>query len=412
MAEKSMRVVAVNQFYAPDHAATSQLLTELCEDLVDRGDDVTVVASRGGYLGGPSLPARERIRGVDVVRPFATRFGKAKMAGRIADYLSFWATSVLAAAAQTKPDVLLVLTTPPMIAAGGALVALARRVPLVTWVQDVYPEAAIHLGYLAPRGPAALTLATLGRATHHAAARILALSDGMAERLVEQGAPRERIRVLSNWSDGRLVRPRPRDGHPFREKHGLQGKFVAMYSGNLGIGHDVRTFVEAARRLRDRFPSLVLLFIGEGARRDEAKALAKDLDNVKFLPYQPHNEIGESLSAADVHLVSLREDLGGLLVPSKLYGALAAGRPVVYLGPPRCEVARVVREHDLGWAGVPGDVEGLVGALADAASNLDAWDEKGARARRIFDERYDRPVSSARFRAVLEEASRAAPPLG
>jgi len=406
-----MRVVAVNQFYAPDHAATSQLLTELCEDLAAAGEDVTVIASRGGYLGGEALPAREHLRGVDVVRPYATRFGKATMAGRLADYLSFWATSVLAAALEAKPDVLLVLTTPPMIAAGGALVALARRLPLVTWVQDVYPEAAIQLGYLAPRGPASLALLGLGRATHHAAARIVALSEGMADRLVAQGAPRERIRVLPNWSDGRLVSPRGREGHPFRKAHGLDGRFLAMYSGNLGIGHDVQTFVEAARRLKDRLPELVVLFIGDGVRRAEAEALAKGLENVRFLPYQPHDAIGESLSAADVHLVSLREDLEGLLVPSKLYGALAAGRPVIYLGPPRCEVARVVHEHDLGWTGRPGDVEGLCRALEDAVAQKTSWDVKGAQARRIFDERYDRPVSSARFRALLEEASKEPPPL-
>lgn len=407
-----MRVVAVNQFYAPDQAATSQMLTDLCEHLAKAGDRVTVITSRGGYLGGEALKAREHIRGVDVVRAPATRFGKATMAGRLADYLSFWASSVVETARAEEADVLLVLTTPPMIAAGSALVALAKRTPLVTWVQDVYPEAAVQLGYLGAKSPGALALSTLGRATHHAAARIVALSEGMADRLVAQGAPRERIRVLPNWSDGRLVTPRPRENHPFRIKHGLEGKIVAMYSGNLGIGHDVATFVKAARRLESTLPELVTLFIGEGARRKEAESLAEGLGNVRFLPYQPHETLGESLSAADVHLVSLREDLDGLLVPSKLYGALAAGRPVIYLGPATCEVTRVLEKDDLGKALRPGDVDGLARALEDVARNRAAWDDRGARARQIFDERYDRPVSCERFRALLEEAFREPPPLG
>lgn len=408
-----MRVVAVNQFYAPDHAATSQLLTELCEDLASRGDDLTVIASRGGYLGGgPPLPAREIRSGVHVERPFATRFGKATMAGRLADYLTFWGSSVTRAILARRPDVLLVLTTPPMIAAGGALVALARRLPLVTWVQDVYPEAAVALGVLSPRGPATRALDAMGRATHHAAARIVALSEGMAERLAAQGAPRERLRVLPNWSDGRVVRPLPRENHPFRRAHGLEDRFVAMYSGNLGAGHDVATFVAAARRLERSLPELVVLFIGEGARKAEAQQLARGLENVRFLPYQPHDKLGESLSAADVHLISLREDLAGLLVPSKLYGALAAGRPVLYLGPPSCEVARVLREDDLGWAGRPGDVDGLCRALEDAVRNRAVWADRGDRARQIFSLRYDRPISSARWRDLLHEASLEAPPLG
>jgi colanic acid biosynthesis glycosyl transferase WcaI len=161
-----MRVLAINQFYAPDHAATSQLLTELCEDLARKGDDVTVIASRGAYLGGGELPATEVLRGVRVVRPWATRLGKATVAHRLSDYLSFWATAVVSAATEARPDVMLVLTTPPMIASGGVLVAGIRGVPLVTWVQDVYPEVAVAFGVISANHPAATGFARLQRATY------------------------------------------------------------------------------------------------------------------------------------------------------------------------------------------------------------------------------------------------------
>lgn len=404
----TMRVLAINQFYAPDHAATSQLLTDLCEDLVRAGDEVTVVASRGAYLGGGALPARESIAGVEVVRPFATSLGKRTIAHRLADYGSFWASSVLTVLRERRPDVLLALTTPPMIAAGAALVAGARRVPLVTWVQDVYPDVAVAFGVLGARSPAALALGGAARGAHAASRRIVALSAGMADRLAAQGAARERLRVIPNWADGAALAPLAHEDNPFRRAHGLAGRFVAMYSGNLGVGHDVATLIEAARRLETRCPEVLVLFVGEGARRDEAERLARGLANVRFLPYQPRADLAASLSAADVHLVTLREGLDGLLVPSKSYGALACGRPIYFVGATGCEVARIVREHGVGWAGRPGDAEGLASALAEAArAPADDRARLARHVREVFATRFDRPIAVRAFRDVLREAARA-----
>jgi len=400
-----MRVLAINQFYAPDHAATSQLLTELCEDLARAGDEVTVIASRGTYLGGEKLLAAEIRAGVRVVRPWATSLGKATVARRLADYLSFWSTAVARAAAEARPDVMLVLSSPPMIAAGGVLVAGLRGVPIVTWVQDVYPDVAVAFGVISAKHPAATGFAVLQRATYRAARRVVALSAGMAERLEAQGAARERLRVIPNWADGRALRPLAHADNPFRREHDLEGRFVAMYSGNLGVGHDVATFIGAARLLAKRRPEVLLLFIGDGSRRAEAEELARGLGNVRFLGYQPYAALRQSLSAADVHLISLREGLEGLLVPSKLYGALASGRPVLYVGPRACEVARVVRDYDVGWEGRPGDVEGLAAAIEGAAAKPGWCEERGARARAVFEAEFDRAIAVGRWRRVLEEAA-------
>ncbi len=397
-----MRVLAVNQFYAPDLAATSQLLRQLCEDLVASGDEVTVIASPGDYRGGARLPPRERIGGVEVIRPWASGLGRASIAHRLVDYLSFWASSVARAAVERRPDVILALSTPPMIALGAALVARARHIPLVCWVQDVYPDLAVAFGLLGERHPLSRLLRALGRATYRASWRTVALSDGMAARLQAQGAPPERTRVIANWADGKIIYPVPHEQNPFRAEHGLEGRFVVGYSGNLGMAHDVASLVEAARLLGRSHPEALVLFIGEGARRGEAQELSRDLDNVRFLPYQPHEQLALSLSAADVHLVSLRAGLDGLVVPSKLYGILAAGRPVFYLGPARCEVARVVRRHELGWTGGPGKSTELAAALGRAARDRPWTAACGQRARRVFAERYDRPVAVARWRAVLD----------
>lgn len=399
-----MRVLAVNQFYAPDISATSQLLTQLCEDLARGGADVTVLASRGGYLGGGKLAAHEQRSGVRVVRPWSSSLGKATIAHRLADYLSFWTTSIATLAAERKPEVVLALTTPPMIAAGAAAVCVARRIPLVTWVQDVYPEVAAAFGVLSERHPGYRLLAAAAAATHRVARFTVALSPAMAARLRQQGQRAERIRVIENWADGQAIRPVPHALNRLRSEQGWQGRFVVMYSGNLGVGHDVATLLGAARRLASRVPRILFAFVGQGARRAEAVALAQGLDNVSFLPYQPADRLAESLSAADVHLSSLRSGLEGLLVPSKLYGVLAAGRPLFHVGPPGCELSRVIREHDIGWTGEPGSDAALAAAIAAAAADPGWVAERGTRARALLESRWDRPLAVERWRALLAEA--------
>jgi colanic acid biosynthesis glycosyl transferase WcaI len=400
-----VHVLAVNQFYAPDLSPTSHLLTELCEDLVREGARVTVIASRGSYLGGGRLPARETIRGVEVVRPFATSFGKGSVPRRLSDYATFGASALAELVTAARPDVMLALTTPPMIGAGAAVVAAARRIPLVTWIQDVYPEIVVAFGLLPATHPLVHGLRAVTRASHRAAHRTVVLSEGMAERVVRQGQRQERIRVIPNWADGRAVGPLPKEESTFRREHGLEDRFVAMYSGNLGAGHDLRPFVEAARRLASTCPELALVFVGDGVRRAEVEAEARGLANVRFLPYQPRERLADSLAAADVHLASLQAGLDGLLVPSKLYGVLAAGRPLLYLGPEACELSRVVTREQVGWAVRPGDVSGLVDALAAAARDPAGTRDKGLRARALFLAEFDRAIAVGRWRAVLTEAA-------
>lgn len=398
-----MKILAINQFYAPDHSATSQMLSDLAEGLVSGGHEVTVIASRGGYLGGARLPARDILNGVHVQRPWATSFGKATVGARLCDYVSFWSSSVLRLIQERSPDVVLALTTPPMISAGAAMVAAARNTPLITWVQDVYPNVAAAFGLLRKGSITYRALTTMAQITHWRSARIVALSEDMANRLVSQGAPLERIRVIHNWSIGDEIRPIPHETNEFRSEHHLQGRFVAMYSGNLGVGHEFETFIDAARELQTQSPNVLFLFVGDGARRAEAQRRARGLGNVRFLPYQPKEILPQSLAAADVHLVSLRDGLEGLLVPSKVYGALATGRPILYIGPPASDVARIIDDANAGWCGRIGDVTGLVEALKAAAENR-AWAiTRGRNARTAHEMMYHKTLAIRRWCDLLQE---------
>ncbi|HEY3237023.1 MAG TPA: glycosyltransferase family 4 protein [Polyangiaceae bacterium] len=401
-----MRVVALNQFYLPDSAPTGQLLGELCEDLAAQGDDVTVITGSGTYLDKKHLAHRETIRGVRVLRLWGPSAG-GTMVHRSAAYLTFWTSAAARAATVARPDVMLSLTTPPMLSTGAASVAGARRIPLVTWNQDVYPELSAALGVLDEQALAYKALQGVARWAHAHTKRIVALSEGMAERIASQGAPAERISVIPNWADGRAIRPLLPDANPFRKEHALEGRFIVMYSGNLGLAHDVTTFAGTARQLSESSNKVLFIFSGHGQRMQEARRLTVGLPNVRFLPLQPRERLCESLSAADVHLVSLREGLQGLLVPSKVYGALASGRPVFYVGPAHCEVAELIRRERVGWEGRPGDEHGLAEAIRQALESPSEHQAMSHRARDLFERRFDRQHATRRWREVLEQAASA-----
>ena len=283
-----MRVLALNQYYAPDASATAQLLTDLCEDLVKAGDEVRVVASR--VQGDRRLPAHECIDGVEVVRPWSTGYGKGRLTSRFLDGLSFVAAAASRACVVARPDVILALSAPPMVATAAALAARGRELPLVHWVHDVYPDIALATGVLPRRSALGSTLQMLSRVTHRHAAMSIAVSSKMAEILKAHGQSADRVRVQENWADGAAIQPRPTASTSFRARHGLKGRFVVMYSGNLGLVHDIATPIRAAHELSRSCPDVVFVFVGAGARLAEARELAGEAANIRFLPAQPRGE--------------------------------------------------------------------------------------------------------------------------
>jgi glycosyltransferase involved in cell wall biosynthesis len=225
----------------------------------------------------------------------------------------------------------------------------------------------------------------------------------MRRRLMAKGVPPEKIAVVPNWIDADEVRP-TRDG-TLRAQMGQ--RFVVMYAGNLGLSQPLEVVLRAAERLRDE-PGIAFVVIGEGARGAALRSWARRarLDNVVFLPFRPRPELSASLGAADLHIVPLRAGLAGCLVPSKVYGILAVGRPLVALMEPDAEVARLVAETATGFVVAPDDVEGLVRTIKQAAADPTALAEMGARARQLAEERFDRRLSAERFAAVVDAAFR------
>jgi len=390
------RLVLVNRYFYPDCSATAQLLTDLVEALDRRGCPMVVLTGRQRYDDPASLlPARDRFGGAEVRRLRTTRFGRASLPGRALDYASFYAAALLALLRTARRgDVLLVETDPPLISTVAWLAARLKGARLVNWCQDLFPETAAALGVGFARGQSGRLLRALRNRSLQGAALNVVLSRGMALRLRAEGVPEARIRVIHNWADGARIRPLAPEHNPLRHDWDLAGRFVLGYSGNLGRVHDAHALVALMAALEDE-PDLLTLFIGAGNGYRELRDLfaGHGIANVRFRPYQPREHLGWSLTVPDLHLVSLKPACEGLVMPSKLYGILAAGRPIAFIGDPEGDAARLVREADAGLIAAPGNIAGLAEAIRALRADPARLAELGANARRAYEHRFSKDAS-------------------
>jgi colanic acid biosynthesis glycosyl transferase WcaI len=397
-----MRLIAINRFYAPDHSATAQLLTDLTEDLAVRGVDVTVVASRQRYDDPKAeLLGHEVRRGVTVYRVGSSRFGRNWLPGRAVDYASFYLTAFVALLRLVRPgDIILAKTDPPMISVVAWLVAKVRSARLVNWCQDLFPEVAAALAMKWAAGPCGRALRNIRNRSLRGAEANVVLCERMAEQLVSEGVPREQISVVHNWADGELIRPIPHERNRLRREWGLEGRRVIEYSGNLGRAHDLPTVKDFIAAMGEADPEIVFLFVGGGAGSGALAAWAgtRGLVNVQFRPYQPREWLAESLSLPDLHLVSLAPACEGLIMPSKLYGVLAAGRPVVVVGDPHGAPAELVREAGCGVVWSEGREEEVLEWLRSGPATH-------RRIRAIFEARFCREQALSRWEETLGRAT-------
>lgn len=376
-----MHLVFFNRSYWPDFGATGQLLTELTRDLVkDFGDEVTVVtASHEGR------PLHDLSEGVVILRARGSRFAKHRFFGRALNYLSFFFSSIWTSFKVGSPDVVVALTDPPIIGLVGWLTAKRTGARFVFLCQDIFPEVASLLEDFRSELINGM-LQRVNRFLVRRADRIVALGESMKQRLVDgKGASPSKITVIHNWADSALFAGPGKD-NPFSREHGLAESFVAMHSGNLGLSQNLDKLIDVAESLAS--DDVTFLFVGDGVRRKplEAEAGKRELTNVRFLPYQPRQRMAESYATADVFLVSLKEGLAGYIVPSKLYGILAAGRPYVAAVKPDSEVARITKEFDTGLLVAPGDVGGMADAISRLHRDRELAERLGENARKASPE--------------------------
>lgn len=406
------KVIFVNRYFYPDHSATSQLLSDLAFDLAQHAVDVHVITSRQVYDNpGFVLSSAERINDVSVRRVWTSSFGRQRLWGRAVDYLTFYASATWQLwRTVTKGDVVVAKTDPPLVSVIAAVVSRIRGAALINWVQDLFPEVASALG-VKPVKAIDFLLRRLRNFSLHNAKFNVVLGERMAARIADQGVDPKSVRVIHNWSDGRVVKAIAHDQNDLRRRWGLEGKFVIGYSGNMGRAHEFRTIIESADLLRNE-SGTIFLFIGGGAFRTwlEREATTRGLSNVIFRPYQERSRLSQSLGVADVHLISLQPSLEGLIVPSKFYGIAAAGRAVLYIGDPEGEIPRIIRNEKCGQTVMVGDAETLANCLRRWSADSGLVSEMGRNARLVFERRFDKDRALAAWREVLQLAASEADP--
>ena len=391
----------LTQVYVPDPAAVGQHMADAAAELVRRGHRVIVLTSDRGY-DDPSVryPKREIIDGVEVRRIPFTSFGKSSIAMRLLGGGSFTLQATLRSLGIRPLDAILVSTAPPMASVAAVAIAALRRVPIKYWVMDLNPDQLVALGIVRETSLVARVFNWLNRVVLRRAMDVVVLDRFMARRVNRKLDVSGKMTVIPPWPHEDHLEEIAHEGNPFRREQGLNGKRVVMYSGNHGPSNPIATVLQAAQRVSD-LAELRFLFIGGGIGKREVDEAAGS--TIRSLPYQPLDQLKFSLSAADVHLVTVGDFIVGIVHPSKVYGALAVGRPILLVGPEESHVGELIREHDIGWRVSHGDVAGAERVLRLIAAMPEAeLAAKGRRARELVESRLSKAELCGRFCDVME----------
>jgi colanic acid biosynthesis glycosyl transferase WcaI len=335
---------------ARDHGCRISVITG-----VPQGQQVAGWAAPKGWR----LITKEPLGEVTIFRAKGTRFPKHILLGRIVNYLTYFGSACLAGLQLERPDVVIALTDPPIIGLAALLTAKRFRCPVVISYRDIFPEVTRLIdGFHNP--PVEWALQQVNRILVRQANRVVTLGEDMRSRLIqEKGAPPQKVAVIPDWADSALIAPGPKRNR-FSLAHGLADSFVVMHSGNMGASQNLEVLLEAAALLKD-LPNLLFVLIGDGVKKPSLQAQTEQLrlGNVRFFPYQPKEILSDVFACADCFIVSLKEGMAGYIMPSKIYGILAAGRPYIAAVEEACDVTRITHRYHCGLLAKPADPQDL-----------------------------------------------------
>ena len=404
-----MHILLLNEYYPPDTSATAKMAAQVAEKLAER-HDVTVVAGRPSYDPEPGVSAaypfallhRTTRNKVAVECVGSTIYSRHKMRERVTNYLSYLALAVPRALA-LNPDVILAMTDPPVAGLAGAFIARLAGKPFVYNIRDLYPDMATG-GEIVRESRWVERWEGMHRRALKQAARVIVLGDDMRARILAKGVAAERVVVVRDGATFAVVSAER--GDPVVQEIRGGFPFVALHAGNLGFYGAWDTLLKAAVMLRNENAGLV--FIGDGANRvalaEAAAAQASgSASNVRFLPFRPIEQLPQVMMAGDVHIVTVKRGLEGIVVPSKLYSILAAGRPVLAVAAAQSDAARIVVESGCGLAADPDDPAAVAAAVRELRSDPARLADMGRRARETA-AKYARVNELEKFAAIMEDA--------
>jgi putative colanic acid biosynthesis glycosyltransferase WcaI len=395
-----MHILLLNEYYPPDTSATAKMAVQVAETLA-KTHQVTVVAGRPSYDPDEFYPykllRRDTRNGVVVERVGSTAYPRHQMKRRVSNYLSYLALAVPRALA-IRPDVVLAMTDPPVAGIAGAFIARLAGRPFVYNIRDLYPDMAVGGDIVRPNGWAD-RWEKMHRKALKRAARVIVLGDDMRNRILAKGVAPERVVVVRDGTSFPVSMPAQSDPVVQEIRGGFP--FVALHAGNLGFYGAWGTLLKAAEMLRNENAGLV--FVGDGANRASLEMSAADSPNVRFLPFRPFEQVPHVMMAGDIHIVTIKRGLEGVVVPSKLYSILAAGRPVLAVAPDSSDAARIVTESGCGLAADPDDPAAVAKAICELRSDPARLCEMGRRARETA-KKYARVNELQLFAGIIEKA--------
>lgn len=357
----ALSILFLNRSFYPEISATSQLLKELCDDLSQKyGCDITVISAMP--LAGSRNDAQSDGR-IRIIRVKSTNFSTKSFAGRLVNYLSYFLLSFFASFRIKKQDVVVALTDPPIISLVGLWAAFRFGASFVISVRDIFPEAAKGLSN-ARNKPMEFLLGMINRFCFNRADSVVSLGSLMSKRLIEEkGVRPSKVSIITDWADCKKIHPLPRQ-NPFSAANHLNDFFVVMYSGNMGASSGLEILIESARLLRDR-KDILFVFIGEGIMKDRLRKRAEEyrLENTRFFPYQPVEQLSYSFSSSDAFVIPLKKGLCGYSVPSKIYPILASGRTYIACVEEESEISEITRQFQCGLVAKPQDAQDLTEKL-------------------------------------------------
>lgn len=381
-----MRIIFINRFFFPDESATSLMLTDLIEGLAPQGFDLHVITAAGSYTKTGDTAQAPLLERLTVTRLPTLPVSHESLVGRVLNFLSFYVSLTVAGLLHVRRgDLVVCLTDPPLVGVLATLVALIKRARVVHWVQDIYPETATRLGYGSSSNIFIRIIAAWRDWAWQNAAANVVIGERMQQMLASRGTEAKKIRIIQNWAGDDELAPLPVEANPLRREWGFaDATLVVGYSGNLGRAHDAETMLGAAALLaRDSASNIRFLFIGGGAKHAHLTTVMADprlAGMIERRGYRPRKELSHSLNVPDLHWLSLEPELEGLIVPSKFYGAVAVGKPIIFIGDTDGEIARLIGQADCGASFAKGDTLGVASFISMLASDRALRDQLGANA--------------------------------
>ncbi len=394
-----MRLCLLNQFYAPDVSPTAQLATSLIEHRAALGDECTVVCGSGGYAD--ARDSRPLAASVRIRRAWSPHLGRSRIVSRATTYTTYFLAALWTMLRMPRQDVIVVMTTPPFV----YLIALAHKLRhrdtrVVLWSMDVYPEVAERLRAVSERSMLSRMLRRLNAWALPKLDSVIVLDGAMADLLVEANAPAERVHVIPNWERASLYTGDEVEPWSGYRSLGLTDRFVVLYLGNIGLGHQFETVVQAAPLLDE--DGVTVLFVGGGPRWEDLRRRSEDVANVVLHDYVDKDETPGVLAGAAATLICLDDQALGVMSPSKLHGSLGMATPVLYVGPDGSNVTEAIDRFGCGVGVRTGDVDGLVAAIRRWKDDPDALAEASERARTAFLDRYSDLATLPLWDALLD----------